>query len=335
MTAGVHILCGPAGTGKSRRLRAECVSACGHGPGTVLWLAPSLRRAEELRGLLPATSLWLGTFQELADQLVAACEPESRPLSRVQRRLVLDAIVSELHERGQLSHFARVADTRGFADGVAAVLEELARHDVSPDEFLRAAALRPGTAGPVEEAHGGQPMHAKDRQLSRLHTRYRQHLQAHGLLDPDGRLARARDLLGQGRRGPFDRVRAVFLDDFADLTTPQIELVTLLASFCEHVWLSLPLEPGERAELFAPSRSTLARLEPLQPQVEWFEASREGETGLSSPSPSMGEGWGGGEGCLPPTPTLPHEGGELGALQTFRAAEAPASQPVLHAAWKL
>src|SRR5947209_1501346 len=114
MTATLHVLCGPAGSGKTERLLGRCREAAARGPGSVLCLAPTLRRAEQVRGLLAGVapgagclSLFVLTFQDFADELVAANDPDARPLSRVQRRLLLDEVLDELHGQGRLPYFAR------------------------------------------------------------------------------------------------------------------------------------------------------------------------------------------------------------------------------------
>src|SRR5262249_20719525 len=115
MTATVSILRGPAGSGKTTRLLERCRDAF-RGPGPVLRLAPTRRRAAQLSAALATVcpSPLLSTFQDLGDELAASHAPRARPLSRAQRRLVVDEVVSELHDRGELGHFARVLDTRGF-----------------------------------------------------------------------------------------------------------------------------------------------------------------------------------------------------------------------------
>src|SRR5262245_13535263 len=194
MTATVHILGSPAGSGKTTHLLARCRAASARGAGAVLWLAPTLRRAEHVRGLLTAEADCLSpfvlTFQDFADDLVAVNDPDARPLSRVQRRLLLDEVIAELHNQGHLPYFTRVVDTRGFAEGIFALLEELQRQEITPAQFARSA----GADGAA---------HAKERQCAHVYARYQQCLADEQLLDPEGRLWRARDLLAQGCLRPF------------------------------------------------------------------------------------------------------------------------------------
>src|SRR2546430_62703 len=100
MSATVHILCGPAGSGKTARLR-ERYRALAADPGAALWLGPTRRAVEAVReSLLDGPSLLaprLLTFQDFADEIVRANDPAARPLSDVQRRLLIEEIVAELH----------------------------------------------------------------------------------------------------------------------------------------------------------------------------------------------------------------------------------------------
>src|SRR5436305_13529839 len=131
MSEVVTILRGPARSGKTARLLERCRAIAG--AGTVLWLTPSLRRADQLRPQLAGVpGLLLLTFEELAGELIAANEPDLRPLPRCQGRLIIDDVLAELVHRKRLSHFERVAETHGFAEGVADLLGELQRADVAP-----------------------------------------------------------------------------------------------------------------------------------------------------------------------------------------------------------
>src|SRR3712207_3009580 len=130
MTASVTILCGPPGAGKTHRLLQRYGAVAGSGLGTALWLAPTQRSAEAVREQLlehaPALlAPYVFAFQDFVDELVRVNDPAARPLSDVQRRLLVDGLIADLHRSGELSHFERVIDTRGFGEGVFALLAEL------------------------------------------------------------------------------------------------------------------------------------------------------------------------------------------------------------------
>src|SRR5205085_292403 len=72
----------------------------------------------------------------------------------------------------------------------------------------------------------------KDRQVASLFARYRDRLESGRLLDRAAAYRRAAELVGAGRLGPFAGVRALFVDGFADFTSPPVDL---LAALCRHV----------------------------------------------------------------------------------------------------
>ncbi len=277
MTTNVQLLCGPAGSGKTSRLLERCAAVAASAPGAALWLAPTRRAADAVRErLLDFAPDLLGsrllTFEDLAEDLIRVNDPLARPLSNVQRRLLGDDIVAELHRTGELSHFAGVVDTRGFAEGVFALLRELKRHEIRPSQLARAAYRRGYDGRRVEMSHNGYDISAKERQCARIYARYQRHLERHRLFDLEGREWYARDLLRRGRRRPFENVRAVFVDGFTDFTRTQRDILDALAASADELWVALPDEAGdERAELFAGPRALRERFAPLQPRVELLE----------------------------------------------------------------
>jgi ATP-dependent helicase/DNAse subunit B len=281
MPAAVYILTGPAGSGTTLRLLPRYRALGGSAVGAALWLGPTRRAIEALRERLVGEPLCclspqLLTFQDLADEVVRVNDPAARPLSITQRRLLLDAIVADLHARGELRHFGRVADTRGFAEGIGALLGELKRHEVWPADLARAAYRRGYAGSDPARGRGGRAISRKERECSRIYARYQQVLIRHRLYDPEGRQWYARDLLARGRRRPYGSVRAVFVDGFVDFTRTQHDILEALAGWVEEMWITLPDEPGDdRGELFSRPRATQARFEPLLPRVEQMPGSRD------------------------------------------------------------
>ncbi|HVS38580.1 MAG TPA: PD-(D/E)XK nuclease family protein [Gemmataceae bacterium] len=259
MAAAVHLLCGPAGSGKTRRMVERYRACLADRPGSALWLAPTLRAVEALRERLLAESPALccprlHTFQDMLEEIIRVNDPEARLLTAVQRRLLAEDAAAELSGGGRLAHFVGVADTRGFADGVLALLTDLERNAVTPDEFSRKAV------------HG-----EKERQCAQLYSRYYDELRRWRLHDADGTAGRACELLRQGGRRPFGDVRAVFAGGFSDFTRPQQEFLQLLCGFVEELWVALPSEAdGRRAELFARPGATMERLRLLGAEMEWL-----------------------------------------------------------------
>jgi ATP-dependent helicase/nuclease subunit B len=259
----VHTLCGPARSGKTARMLERFRERLTVAPESVLWLAPTVRAVEALRGRLlneaPASDdLRLRTFHEMLQEIVQANDPAARLLTGVQRRLLTEDLVASLSTGGRLKHFVGVADTRGFTDGVLGLFADLQRNAVPVERFSEAATA----AG------------AKERQCAHLYARYDDELRRQNLHDADGVASRAGDLLRQGLRQPFAAVRAVFVDGFGDFTRPQHDILELLSEWVEELWIALPGdENGLRADLFGRPRATLERLRKLRPAVEWLSPS--------------------------------------------------------------
>jgi ATP-dependent helicase/DNAse subunit B len=269
MPAAVHLLCGPAASGKTRHLLDRYQEVSRVAPGSALWLGPSRRALEAVRqrladrgeGLLAPN---LFTFQDFADELVRCNDPDARPLSHAQRRLLADDLVADLHARGQLSHFKGVVDTRGFGESLFALFAELKQKGIRPAQFAEAVALRGA------ERRNGPGTRGKYQQCALLYSTYQERLIRHRLYDPEGRVWYASDLLGRGLSPPFEGVRAVVVDGFTGFTRTQHAILHALACQVEVVWLTLPDESvSDRAELFSRARATREALATLQPQVEF------------------------------------------------------------------
>jgi ATP-dependent helicase/DNAse subunit B len=261
--AVVRIVSGPAGSGKTDRLRKQYRQVARSAPGAALWIGPTYRSVEAVRPELltdldGSLAPYAFTFQDFAEEIIRVNDPTARPLAQVQRRLLADDLVARLHAKGQLSHFQRIVDTRGFAEAVFAFFAELKRSEIWP-EHLEDAIARRAAASP------------RHRQCLLLYTEYQNLLIRHHLYDLEGRFWYARDLLSRDQRQPFEAVQAVFVDGFLDFTRVQQEILVALGRWVSEIWISLPDETGdERAELFSRPRATCQRLQLLQPQIEYL-----------------------------------------------------------------
>src|SRR5438874_6520269 len=111
MPATVHLVLGPPGADRTARLAAAFRQAAAAGFGSALFLLPTRRHADEVRERLAAESPavlapLVSDVQAFADELVRANDPAIRPLSDLDRRLLLDAVLAELREAGELPYFA-------------------------------------------------------------------------------------------------------------------------------------------------------------------------------------------------------------------------------------
>ncbi len=254
MMASIHIVRGPAGADKTGELLRRFHQRTCAEPGTTLWLGPTRRAVDEVRTRLlqGVGSIWGGrllTFADFFDEILRVNAPETRPLSGVQRRLLVEEIVARLQESGELSHFDAVRETRGFTEGVLALIAELKRNDVTATQLARAL-------------HRSGTLRRKERQCVRIYARYELALRRQRLHDADGRARHAYELLNGAQWQPFTSVRAVYVDGFSDFARVQHDTMRLFADRLDELWISLPDEAGdERAELFSRSRATLRSIE--------------------------------------------------------------------------
>lgn len=218
MLDSAQFICGPAGSGKTSRLWERWLSVIRSKPVAALWLTPTRRRADFLRRRLlnelgGACGARILTLAELADSVVRSNRRQMQPLDHVQRRLLIDDLVAGLRAGGRLSHYERVLETLGFSEALSALLEDL-RGNLVPVEEIAAAVRESGQ---------------KLQQCCLLYRAYEQALRDRGQDDEGGRTGRARDLLREGCRKPFDSLQYVFVDDFNDFTTGQVALLHALA----------------------------------------------------------------------------------------------------------
>ncbi len=291
MSAGVRLLCGPAGSGKTERLLDLFRQRTRSLPGSALWLGPTHRAVEAIRSrlLLNGSSLVgprLHAFAEFFDEVIRCNDPTVRPLSGVQQRLLLEEVIGRLADRDRLSYFRSVLETRGFTEELLGLLGELKRQQVSPADLAR-ALRRGGREGRAEPG-----LSDKDRQCARVFAHYERELQRQKFLDFEGRPARALDLLRQGAVRPFQTVRTVLVDGFADFTAAQFQALRLLAGRVEEIWITLLDEPTpERTELFTGPRATRDRLQnSLGAGIEWLETTQ-APSATRGPPLSAPPGW--------------------------------------------
>ena len=245
----VHLVLGPPGADRTARLAAAFRDAAAAGFGSALFLTRTRRHAGQVRERVAAAPGLLAPHildvQAFADELVRANDPAIRPLADADRRLLLDAVLAELKEAGELPYFAAVADSRGFADAAAGYVAELKQAGGDLRMLLKASPGRQSGESPA----------GRHAQATRLFDRYQRKLAKLHRLDPDDRLGRTAELWAAGRRGPFARVTAVFADGFAALTPYQRKLFDALRESAEQVWFGITVDAGEaRAEAFAGPR---------------------------------------------------------------------------------
>ncbi|MEX2141163.1 MAG: PD-(D/E)XK nuclease family protein [Pirellulales bacterium] len=280
MPANATILLGPAGAGKTTRLlacyrdhvarrpsRASAGSTDGQPPGigSGLWIAPTHRSVEVIRGRLLDIGLQgclapnCLTFAQFAKLIVHRSPAPARPLRPLEKRQFIRRLIEQAVAGERLGYFRPIAHTEGLIDLVSELFSDLKRQEIWPDEFKS-----------ICNKLGNAP---KDCALADLYERYQLLLNEHQLYDDEGLFWSARDLLGQGHIAPFDGVSLVVVDGFADFTRTQHEIVSLLYGRVDQMLISLLWEDG-RADLFHKPAKTLTELERRLPALRRETISR-------------------------------------------------------------
>lgn len=268
MTARVIAITGPARSGKTGRVLARYRQVLREQvPQSTLWLSPTWRSAAAIRDRLMAgepngyLSPAVMTFDQFAETVVRVSPRPVRPLGRVAKRQLVRLLLDEQFEAGRVRHFLPIARTGGLVGQICELVSELKRLDIWPDRFRRACQARGMTQRDVE--------------LAAIYEAYQQVLNEHHLYDAEGRFWSARTLLGEGRRRPYERLRLVVVDGFADFTPPQHEILQILAGWVEQVLITLPLEPQpRRRDLFSKPLGTLEELRRRHADLMVEETSR-------------------------------------------------------------
>ena len=302
----VKIVAGPARSGKTLRLLgvfSNHLRSCqGNSPsGGPLWIGPTQQAVSQLRDQLVrgpedaflAPSLY--TFAGFADAIIARSQRRIHPLSRLQKRRLLQQVISNKLAKDALPYFKPVASTPGFLAQVDETIAELKRRDIWAEDFLKRCR------------------HQRDRDMGAIYKAYQRQLVVGNLYDAEGRFWAAREALTESDSAS-ERYGLIVVDGFTDFTAAQHDILKLLAERTEAMQIVLTLEQDcvgptmtneGRALLFARVRETLWRLGETLPgvEIEWHsvdecsigmldflrrELFRDGET--VGPAPDSVEG---------------------------------------------
>jgi len=238
MTA--NILLGPAGSGKTHaclRQIAEMLKAAPDGTPLLL-LAPRqstylLERQLLALSVAGFTRLQIFSFDRIAREILDQLgQPVRDVLFEEGRVMVLRALL--LQCENQLAAFRASARGAGFAAQLSQILRELQRGGVTPNS-LRAVKLSEKSSGTLA---------GKLHDIALLLESYRAWLKAHALHDPDDLLVRAAEELSHAHKTsqPAPAYAGLWLDGFAEMTQPEINLLCALLPGCDSATLAFCLE---------------------------------------------------------------------------------------------
>jgi ATP-dependent helicase/DNAse subunit B len=265
MSATIQLVTAPLSSARTACLSERLREQVRADPGSAWWLGPTPAALEQVRvRLLQGGGLCgfrLLTFPDLVDLLLTRGGVVPGMLTPGQRRLLLEEVVGELADHGQLPRFARVAATRGFLEALLGLIDELQQAGVTPRSLARAAYARPLDNGEAIRRCGGRSIRLQDRECARLYARYTRALRRRSVRDESGSARQAVALLRSGQAALPDEVRVLLVDGFVEFTSDQWALLGALSSRLAELHVSLSEEPGdERAELFSRPRETAEKL---------------------------------------------------------------------------
>ena len=291
---GIVVLTGPACSGKTSaviELYRRC-DDCFSGPKCLLIVpnAPAVAQAKSLLLELTAGALIapaVTTFAGLAGSILASSGRSPATLSRVQRMLLLERIITELHADGRFRALGPLVDTPGLAEVLDKSIAELKRAAVEPDMLEKAMGKASG----------------KDADLLAVYRKYQQHLLDTELFDVEGQMWQARDVLADDNDTPlgYEGITSVAVDGFTDFTPTQLEMLALLGKRMKQVLITLPLvEDKSCSRLWFWTSRTLERIQKVMPDARVITTDNKHEPlrtlfDLTGQKPSHSNGWASGD----------------------------------------
>lgn len=252
----LEIVTGIAGTGKTayclERYRAAIQQSNLQGKlGTTLWITPTHRSGQAvLKDLLgkELSCFWspgVMTFDQFAEQIVQRSGLTASMLNPAQRRMLIENVIHEIDQQGDLNYFRQISETSGFIKLVSSFISELKRDETWPEHLARALEKKEATP--------------KDRELYQIYDAYQQKLLQWDRYDAEGRFWLARSELAKGNWTAFPELKMVVVDGFTDFTSTQYEMLNMLASHAESMLVVLPTDDADvRRDLFAKPNGAVA-----------------------------------------------------------------------------
>ncbi|HEX2474197.1 MAG TPA: PD-(D/E)XK nuclease family protein [Lacipirellulaceae bacterium] len=273
MSPQVTVYLGPARSGKSSELLrqyADILRSDTLPQGRALWLAPTGRSVAQLRSQLvrldidACLSPGVMTFGGLCRRILNSSQSRLRPIATVAEREIVRRCVHAVAKAGELEFFAEAATRDSFVDLVSDHIRELRRRGIDASLYARVGRKR-------EYA-------TQHQELAQLYERYEPLLTGHGLVDAEGLVWAACDIIQHEANVLPQQLELIVADGFSDFTAGQHELLRVLAQRSSQLLISLPADASNgpirtgrfsdqsnppsapRDDLFAKPAATLAAL---------------------------------------------------------------------------
>lgn len=261
MSARITILTAPAGAGKSRSLISRLKERLRAGEGRkALMLVPTAAAARAavhslLDGAAGVLAPPVAHFYEMVARILEHSRRSGREISSAERDLLIEGIIEKLASRKKIKYFAPLLGFRGFASSVGEFIKELKQNTIYPEQFLGYSRRGPAAK--------------KGAELAAIYEEYQRVLKQAGLYDTEGRLWRVRDIIASGDRAPYNEVEEIYIDNFANFTPSEFDIVRAFAEHAKSITFALTHEDGPgRSELFETTSSTIALIEKAFPNAK-------------------------------------------------------------------
>ncbi|MFH1550289.1 MAG: PD-(D/E)XK nuclease family protein [Planctomycetota bacterium] len=249
MNSEVRLLIGPARAGKTARALSRYGDLVhGGSGGNVLFLLPTALAVDQIKERLVADGVIEGLFNPnvvefygLVNRIIARNVRDAREISHAEQHAILTGILSELDSTGDLIQLSPSLGFSGFIGALQNFIADLKEATVEPETFLS-----------LYSSGGG-----KEYELALIYHRYQKFLTGHSLFDSQGKLWRGSQLIKNDKMAPFEDVREVIVDGFADFTPAEFDIIRALGERCERMTFTLMCERGRRRELFESTLTTL------------------------------------------------------------------------------
>src|SRR5436853_401913 len=243
----IEVLIGPANSGKTETLVARVTDAVAATRRGVHLVVPSAPAASVLRELLSeeVDSLPLEavkTFPALYHTILDQSKTQRHSMTLIDRDHLLRLIIAELAQSDRLRYFGETAAMPGLVNSLGALIEELWRCAIAPQDFAHIAEMRGD----------------KDRDIAQVFTRYAAALEALEAVDSES-AGHAALLAIDKASEPRRWFSLIAVDGFDFLTAMQVRLLSTLAARGVEVLVSLTYDEARAIHYW--QRPTIARLQ--------------------------------------------------------------------------